>query len=126
MNDKQCFDITEELGEKPIAFWLGYRRGQLVLCCGCKIDSIKRWIVSMWEVHNGLHQRKSLCSVTIAQQADEKLALNKLLPLFGDSGQDTADITLKMFKFSSADEFWRFVSEHGLNKAVGRSRIGAN
>lgn len=119
---KPCFDVTAALHEQPIALWLGYRAQDLVLCSACKTDG-RRWIVAQWEVENGIHKQHTICSVSIRPQKVIRMALNKLLPLFGSGNKDASDVKIVEYVISNTEEFWNKVNELQLHKVIVRSRL---
>lgn len=120
----RCFDVTGELGERPIELVLGYVSGNMVMCGVRKATPRGVHVAAVWEVKNGLHLKETV-SLLSCRAEDGHNLIDALWLLFGKDNTNLKEIRLEKKTFSSTEEFWKCVAEHGASHAVARSRLSS-
>jgi hypothetical protein len=117
-----CFDITEQLGEKPVELVVGHVGTERVLCAARKSLANGLHVSAMWEVKNGLHIKSTVSMVTVPATEASK-SIDSLWLLFGDDSTNLQQIRMNRQTFHSSDKFWEKVESLGLSHAISRSRL---
>lgn len=99
------------------------RDGELVMVGLLKKEEFKglnlRYTGIMWEVKNGIHMHQTRSAMSYLT-TDETRVLDDLLCM---QSIDMHGVKMTTHRFKDDGEFWKFVEEHHMQKAIVKSRL---